>query len=393
MHSFQFSRLSVSIPYRRRTQMDFLHQNAFFFYNSFTSVRLSESDEQKQQEESSFAVSYLSNSCRIPSKRAIEVSKRLRLNSIDKPNSVRNLLKNYGFSETQISTLVGRLQSLILADAKATLLPKIEFFKSIGVSSSDLPRLLITNPRLLKRSLENNLIPCYQSLKSVLIDDEKVISAMKHAFYLYKDGIDYMVANVKLLREFGVPQSHISLLVTHYSNVVFTEHRKFVEATETTKEIGFDPLKATFILAIQVIIKMKKLNWESRLEVYRRWGWSRDDTLLAFRKQPHVMLVSEEKINKMMDFLLNKMGWPSECIARYPTILSYSLEKRIMPRCSVVQILKSKGLVNNDLRLGGFMGLSEKVFLKDFVTKFLETVPLLLNVYEQKMLPADAVTS
>ncbi|KAJ7960632.1 Transcription termination factor like [Quillaja saponaria] len=390
MHSFKFS---ISYSRSRKTQLGFLHQNVFFFYKSFTSVRLSESDEQKQQEESSFAVSKLTNSCGLSSKNAIEVSKRLRLNSIDKADSVLNLLKNYGFSATQLSTIVGRRPSVLLANYKVTLLPKIEFFKSIGVPSSDLPRFLTSNSNLLHRSLENNLIPCYQSLKSVLIDDEKVASAMKRVFYFNKDGIDYMVANVKLLREFGVPQSNISLLVTQYSNVVFTEHRKFVEATETTKEIGFDPLKATFILAIQVIIKMKKLNWESRLVVYQRWGWSRDDTLLAFRKHPHVMLVSEKKINKMMDFLVNKMGWPSECIARYPAIMLYSLEKRIIPRCSVVQILKSKGLVKNDLRLGGFMGLSEKVFLKDFVTKFLETVPLLLNVYEQKMCPADVVTS
>ena len=48
------------------------------------------------------------------------------------------------------------------------------------------------------------------------------------------------------------------------------------------------------------------------------------------------MLLSEEKITKAMNFFVNKMGYPSADIARHPKVIFFSLEKRIIPRCSVI---------------------------------------------------------
>ncbi|KAG5514293.1 hypothetical protein RHGRI_035633 [Rhododendron griersonianum] len=43
------------------------------------------------------------------------------------------------------------------------------------------------------------------------------------------------------------------------------------------------------------------------------------------------MVLSEKKITRVTDFLVNKMGWHSKDIARYPTTMLFSLEKRIVP--------------------------------------------------------------
>jgi mTERF domain-containing protein len=75
------------------------------------------------------------------------------------------------------------------------------------------------------------------------------------------------------------------------------------------------------------------------LELYKRWGWSKDMALSAFKRHPNCMLLSEEKITKAMDFFVNKMGWPSANISLNPSVLFFSLEKRIMPRFLVIQIL------------------------------------------------------
>ena len=51
------------------------------------------------------------------------------------------------------------------------------------------------------------------------------------------------------------------------------------------------------------------------------------------------------ELSSVMDFLVNKMDWEPAAIARYPTIILRSLEKKIIPQCSVVKILQMKGLV------------------------------------------------
>jgi mTERF domain-containing protein len=66
-------------------------------------------------------------------------------------------------------------------------------------------------------------------------------------------------------------------------------------------------------------------------------------------------------------------------------VISFSLEKRIIPRCSVVQILIAKGLVKNNLALGTFLQLTERIFLEKFVIRFRDDAPQLLKVYQDKM--------
>jgi mTERF domain-containing protein len=274
----------------------------------------------------------------------------------------------------------------LLSDPEKTLLPKIEFFRSVGVSSSDLPGILSSNPMLLARSLEKQLIPCYDFLKSVLLVNEKVLTALKRSPRAFQYNVTTnMAPNIALLRQLGVPQSVISFLASNYPSEVFTKHTRFVEAVHQVMEMGLNPSKMVFAEAIQVLLKMSKPKLESKFELYKRWGWSKDMALSAFKRNPICMLLSEEKITKAMDFLVNKMGWPSANIAINPSVLSFSLEKRIMPRFSVIQILLAKDLVKNDLSLSTILLPKERIFLEKFVIKFQNDIPQLLNVYQGKM--------
>ncbi|KAK3041468.1 hypothetical protein RJ639_000445 [Escallonia herrerae] len=82
-----------------------------------------------------------------------------------------------------------------------------------------------------------------------------------------------------------------------------------------------------------------------------------------------------------MDFLVNKMGWPSIGIARTSAVIFYSLEKRIVPRCSIFKVLSLKGLIKKNVSLLTVLQAPEKSFLKKFVTNYEEEVPKFLGVY------------
>jgi mTERF domain-containing protein len=389
MFGFLCSRQLLLLKHRR-THLGFLQQNGFLIFKSFTSVgSLPESNQKPDEEEKhSFAVSYLINSCGLPAKSAILASQshRVLFQSPERPDSVLNLLKENGFSNAQISTIVRMHPPILLSHPEKTLLPKIELLRSIGVSSSDLITILSSNPSLFKRNLKKRLIPCYDFLKSVLLVDEKVLKTFKRSSRAcLSDVTNTMAPNIALLRQVGAPASTISFLVTTYPSAAFTKYAKFVEAVHQVMEMGFDPMKTVFVLAIQVLLKMSKPNLESRLELYKRWGWSKDMALAAFKRSPNCMVSSEEKITKTMDFLVNKIGWPPKHIATNPVVINLSLEKRIIPRCSVVQILLAQGLIKNKLALGTFLLPTEKKFLEKFVIRFQDDVPQLLNVYQGKM--------
>ncbi|KAJ4827267.1 hypothetical protein Tsubulata_050564 [Turnera subulata] len=54
---------------------------------------------------------------------------------------------------------------------------------------------------------------------------------------------------------------------------------------------------------------------------------------------------SEEKNSAVMDFVVNKLGWGLSVFAQYPVLFGLSLEKRFIPRDSVIQFLLSRDLI------------------------------------------------
>ncbi|KAG4921033.1 hypothetical protein JHK82_049971 [Glycine max] len=342
---------STHIPLGSLLQLK--HTASIFFFNSFTSASSSDSESDGNRHK-------------------------------DGPDAVIDMLSNYGFDKIQVAKLAKKQPLVLLEDAENTLLPKLEFFRSIGVSNTDMPKILIANRDILFRSLEKCLIPRYQILKSVVCDDGEAVTALINAPFDFTNGdmMNHLVPNIKVQRQSNVPPASISLLMVHFTGVAYMKHSKFVEAVNKAREIGCDPSKMVFMHAVRLLLTTSKTLWDSKFEVYERWGWNHEMALRAFVKSPNFMMLSEETYTKKMTFLVKDMGLPSEDIAHYPQVLTYSFEKRIIPRFSVIKILCSKGLLKKDLHFSSFMCLTEENFLKKFVIKFQDDLPLLSDVYK-----------
>ncbi|XP_077249361.1 uncharacterized protein LOC143888856, partial [Tasmannia lanceolata] len=334
----------------------------------------------------SFTVSYLINSCGLSEAEALLAATKIQLKPTKKPDSALEFFQNHGFTKSHITHLITKCPSLLLANPDKTLKPKFEFFTSLGFSRIDLAKLLTLDPILLKRSLDNHIIPTFTFLKSLIHTNEKIIYTVRRSTYILQCNPEKVMApNVAVLQNHGVPNSMISKLISSQPRTMIQNNSRFREMVAMVKEMGFNPVKAHFILAVRVMSAMSKLNWEGKLEVYRSLGWSEDEVFSAFKMYPMYMVISEQKIRRGMDFFVNKMNCKPSYISRNPNILSYSLEKRVVPRCSVLQVLMSKGLIKKDLCLSSALTVSVKKFLEKFVLKNQERVPEILSVYEGKM--------
>jgi len=128
---------------------------------------------------------------------------------------------------------------------------------------------------------------------------------------------------------------------------------------------------------------VNKTLWKEKVDAFKKWGWSEEDSLEAFRKKPYSMLTSIDKINLVMNFWVNQLGRDAMAIAKTPYILSSSLEKRIIPRASVV--LLNKGLTNKNASLTYPFVVTDKLFLNMFIKRFEnEASYLFLKLYEEK---------
>ncbi|XP_059654582.1 transcription termination factor MTERF2, chloroplastic-like [Cornus florida] len=179
--------------------------------------------------------------------------------------------RNHGFTETQISLLIRKYPRVLLFDPESNLFPKIEFFHSKGFSTQDIAKLLSTTPEVLRRSLENKIIPSYNFLTELLKSQEKTNAAIKHlARILLYDDLQISVApNIEALREIGVPKSNIVTFFTSRPQAFTPNADRFKEIVEEVKKMGFNPTKVMFGVAIHALRAMTKSTWEKKVEVYK----------------------------------------------------------------------------------------------------------------------------
>ncbi|RWR79668.1 Mitochodrial transcription termination factor-related [Cinnamomum micranthum f. kanehirae] len=246
--------------------------------------------------------------------------------------------------------------------------------------------LLSSYPTVLCLHLKNRIIPSVDFLKNIVHTNENVLLSIKRWPRILNYNIQTkMNPNLSILKDQGVPESNIVKLITTSPRALVHIPERFRETVEIVKEIGFNPVTLNFILAVRVVAGLSKLNWERKIELYKSLGWSGDEVLSAFRKQPLCMITSEKKIKRVVSFFVDELGWKPSAVSKYPNILLLSIDKRIVPRCSVVCLLMSEGLVKKDLRIYSVLQLNENSFYEKFVSKFQERVPKVLKAYEGKM--------
>ena len=190
-----------------------------------------------------------------------------------------------------------------------------------------------------------------------------------------------------------MPESSILRILTLRPQALSFNADEFKGVLTRAKEMGFDEKSTTFIHGVYSLCAMKKGKWESKVSVFRSFGWGEEEVIALFVKQPTIMHHSEARIKKPLDFFMNGLGWKREYISKYPTVLFLSFENRVVPRCRVLQLLIEKDLLSRK-RMGRALIISEDQFIKVFVSSYEKKIPELLEVYQSNNvgLPQSAVS-
>ncbi|KAF3511466.1 hypothetical protein F2Q69_00007675 [Brassica cretica] len=364
-------------------------QNAFAFSNSFSSANVN-------PQGNTFTVSYLVESLGLTTKLADKVN----------PDSVLNLLRSNGFEDSQISRIVTTYPRLLVEDAETSLRPKLQALQHRGASSSELAEIVSKVPKILEKRVGKSLSLYYDFVKDIMQQGKLSPS--------WTEGkVKNRIRNISVLKELGVPQNLLfSLLISRCQPVCGKE--KFDETLKKVVDMGFDPTKSKFVEALHVVYEMSDKTIEEKVNVYKRLGFSEEDVWKIFKKWPFFLKFSEEKIlesvdtfvglgfsrdeykimikrfpqcfgysaeslKKKFEFLVKKMKWPPEAVVLVPSVFGYSLEKRILPRCNVIKVLLSKGLIRGgNPPMSSVFVCTDEEFVSRYVMKQGKLVPELM---------------
>ncbi|XP_027338803.1 uncharacterized protein LOC113852667 [Abrus precatorius] len=336
--------------------------------------------------QNSFTASYLIETCGFSPHRAESLSKHMNFETHEKPDTVIEFFKTLGFSQTKALRIVRSVPDILRTNPNKHLYQRIEFLKSKGFSDSDIRNIISNFPIILCRSLKREIIPCFGYFSNMFQSQHKFMKTVVRYSGILCDFAKVSGLNLQTLREEGVPESLVIRFVEYYPRTLKSSPKKFKESVLEVKELGFNPLRMQFIVAAHLKVGLSRSTWARKECVYRKWGWSNDDILAAFRVHPFCMATSESKIEDIMDFLVNKLGFKASDAARYPVVLSMSLGKRITPRGSVFLFLKSKGLMKmKEMSLRAIFQFNEKLFLDKFIYCHDKEADELLKLYKAKL--------
>ncbi|XP_027901993.1 uncharacterized protein LOC114162339 isoform X1 [Vigna unguiculata] len=331
-----------------------------------------------------FAVSYLIDNFGFSPESASKTSNSycISFQTPEKPETVIRFFRNHGFSNIQINYMVRKAPWLLSCDPSKRVLPKFEFFLSKGVSSSEIVNLVSKYPRFLRPSLKNHILPTYELIYKFLQSHVKTTRCMFGNSFFSRG--DRLARNIRLLLENEVRESNIARLLGNHSKEVFASN-DIVKLVKEVKDLGFDPSKAIFVVAMIAIKRTSPSLWKEKVDTFKKWGWSDEALSEAFRRHPHCMLTSIKKINVLMNLWVNELGRDALELVQGPKIFGLSMEKRIIPRARVVQHLLAKGLRKSSASFITPICVSEKVFLERFVACFKEESCELLKLYQENV--------
>ncbi|GAB4845059.1 hypothetical protein Ancab_038465 [Ancistrocladus abbreviatus] len=297
------------------------------------------------------------------------------LKNYSKSDSILEYLKESGFSKTQLEGMIERVPNILLSDLEKTIKPKIQTFHDLGFPSKEIAEVLSSDPWVLTKRKADRLVQSVLVLENVLGSGLCVRKALKASQWFLKWDLEKtLVPNIEFLRSCGISLSQIPAFIYNFPRFLLYRPETMKEFVKRVDELGFDRNSKMFLLAVRTVGSMTIENWELKLKLFQELGFSKDDTLTAFKRSPQVFALSERKIRENADFLLAEAKVDISWIAQNLTLLTMSLNHRIRPRLKVVDVLKAKNLIIREPSLSTVCKLSKRQFFMKYVHPHLDLV-------------------
>ncbi|XP_078173384.1 transcription termination factor MTERF8, chloroplastic-like [Carex rostrata] len=337
---------------------------------------------QTQPKELPFIADYLISSFGFSLDRALKASANSHLTAIKssaRPEAVVKFLTDTGLSHSQIKSVVSSRPTLLGSNVDKTLKPKVREMIEEGIPGEVLVQIIRYNPIVLQLK---DTLPLLIFWRDFVGNDNKaflkVISRNPFLISLHID--KHILPRINLLKEYGSSnQDMVSLLGR--KNCFCRNLDCIRQLLDLIEELGIPRGSRMFLWGLDAIANLSIGKIKSNAEFFKNtYGWSQEEVCAAFRKLPHILVYSEEKVRSTMNFLMSKAGFEARSIASKPRLLGCSLEKVLIPRYIVLSALESKGIKKKCSFLSACLA-SERRFREIYVVPYEKDVPGLGEAY------------
>ncbi|XP_041998659.1 transcription termination factor MTERF15, mitochondrial-like [Salvia splendens] len=251
------------------------------------------------------------------------------------PNDVSRRVgcfKGLGFSEATVNRVLENVPMPIMS-AEDELCEKVEFLMGIGVRGSEIDRVVRLYPRILALGVEKRLKP--------LLDE---------------------------FSDLGFSLSDVRREVVREPQVLGLENGELSHCLEMLRS-----LKCRLAIKESIFGDGEfRAGYRVKLRVdcLRKHGLIYRDAFTVLWKEPRVILYDIKDIEKKIEFLVGKMKFGVECLVEVPEYLGANFDKQIVPRFNVIDHLRSRGGVGDEVGLRKLVKMSRLKFYNMYVKPY-----------------------
>lgn len=329
-----------------------------------------------------FAVEeYLVATCHLTPDQATKASKSIsHLKSPSRPDAVVAFLAGLGLSAADIAAAFAYDPRLLCAEVDRTLAPRLAELAGLGLSPSQIARLVLVDPARFRRPTVISKLQYYVPLFGSF---ETLLQALKNNSYLLSSDLEKVVKpNVALLRECGLGACDIAKLCIPLPRLLTTSPERVRDMVAQAENVGVRRGSKMFRHAILAVAYISEEKIAAKMQfLMKTLKWSDAEARIAVSKLPVVLRSSEDKLSRVSEFLISEVGLEPAYIAYRPAMLTYSLERRLMPRHCVLKYLKDNGLIESDKSYYSAVQVTEEVFVEKYISPYEDTAPHLAEDY------------
>ncbi|XP_064985936.1 uncharacterized protein LOC135585724 [Musa acuminata AAA Group] len=329
-----------------------------------------------------FMVEYLVNSCGFSPSEVAKFSKPLaHLRSTEKPDAVVNFMRSQGFDGAGIRKLISLNPNYLCVNVEK-LAPKFQFLRDLGLSESDIVDAILKNHGILLFNVQRSIVPKLELWESLLGSRELVLNRLKKTGWFFSSSVEKTLhPNLKFLRdECGIPEERVSVVLRRHPQLISRKPESLRALVARADELGMPRQSRMFVRTLDALLMVSKERFEAKVEFMRSFGWSESEFSSVVRKVPTFLCISLDMMRRKMEFFINIVGDTPSFIASQPSILLYSLQKRVIPRFRVTEMLKLKGLWTGKYKFTSILVFTDTKFMEKFVLPHKENVPELLDI-------------
>lgn len=308
------------------------------------------------------------------------------LASLSRSDSVLGFLLSRGLAAGDIAGFANR--GLLDAKLDRDLAAKFDLLVGLGFSDSEVAKLLRMSNLLSSISL-GGLKQRIEFLKSVVAGDGDVVRMIKGSIWTISGSgvIERRIGdNIAIMKEWGLADAKIKSLLVSHTRFFQLKPQSIVAAAERAQsEFGVARDAKMLFYLVFVLAVQPESTRQAKFRVLETFGWERSDVHALFRTRPLCFTLSADKLEKTLEFLMNRVGFSPSDIVNRGSMLGMSLEGRLSPRYDLINALKSKCLVRETFGFYSAAYLSEKDFQKKFVDKFVDVVPDACEAYMSRI--------